>query len=196
MRDWPYSSRCAYSSGADFHALAMVPRERVLRHERGATNAPLRVDDGQFALGFESANLRKNRRPHRRRSAVRLLQFDKSGVPDVTVLEVRARGDRGIFKRNTLHYRPQVSIVGVVGNARRVGDTSPCRLDRRSLTLPSCAPTRLGLTQDKQLPSGAPNRRGNVGAQRMRWLSRVNPMAGSWSLAAYPRSYRPVSPGE
>jgi hypothetical protein len=55
---------------------------------------------------------------------------------------------------------------------------------------------RLGLTQNKQLPSGAPNRRGNVGAQRTRRLSRVNPMAGSRSLAAYPRSYRPVSPGE
>ena len=39
---------------------ALVPREPVLRHERGATNAPLRVDDCQFALGFESANLRKN----------------------------------------------------------------------------------------------------------------------------------------
>jgi hypothetical protein len=34
-----------------------------LRNERGATNAPLRVDDVQFALGFESANLRKNRLP-------------------------------------------------------------------------------------------------------------------------------------
>jgi hypothetical protein len=41
----------------------MVPRERVLRHERGATHAPLRVDDGQFALEFESVNLRKNRSP-------------------------------------------------------------------------------------------------------------------------------------
>ena len=35
----------------------MVQRERVFRHERGATNALLRVDDCQFALGFESANL-------------------------------------------------------------------------------------------------------------------------------------------
>jgi hypothetical protein len=43
--DWSYSSRSAYSSGADFHPLAMAPRERVLRHERGATNAPLWVSD-------------------------------------------------------------------------------------------------------------------------------------------------------
>jgi hypothetical protein len=70
--DWPYSSRRAYSSGADFHSLAMVSHERVLRHERGATNAPLRV----LAFGSESANLRKNRRPPARagrRSALRLL---------------------------------------------------------------------------------------------------------------------------
>jgi hypothetical protein len=76
VRDWSYSSWCAHSSGAGFHSLAMVPRERALRHERGVTNAPLRVDDGQFALGFESANLRKNRRPPARagrRSALRLL---------------------------------------------------------------------------------------------------------------------------
>jgi hypothetical protein len=33
----------------------------VFRHECGATNAPLRVNDCQFALGFRSANLRKNR---------------------------------------------------------------------------------------------------------------------------------------
>jgi len=38
----------------------MVPRERVLRHEWGPTNAPLRLDNFQFAVGFESANLRKN----------------------------------------------------------------------------------------------------------------------------------------
>ena len=48
--------------------------------------------------------------------------------------------------------------------------------------------------QRKQIPSGAPIRTGNVEKQRARWLSRVNPMAGSWSLAAYPRSYRPVTP--
>lgn len=52
---------------------------------------------------------------------------------------------------------------------------------------------RLSLIQDKQLPSGAPNRRGKVEIQRMWRLSRVNSMAGSWSLAAYPRSYRSVS---
>jgi hypothetical protein len=55
------------------HGLAMVRRERVLRHERAATHAPLRVNDYQFALGFESTNLRKNRGPPRRRSALRLL---------------------------------------------------------------------------------------------------------------------------
>ena len=36
----------------------MVQRERVLRYDLGATNAPLRVNDCQFALGFESANLK------------------------------------------------------------------------------------------------------------------------------------------
>ena len=75
--DWSYSPRRAYSSGADFHSLAMAPRERVLRHERGATNAPLRVDGCQFALRFESANLRKKRRPQRRRSALRLLDMEE-----------------------------------------------------------------------------------------------------------------------
>jgi hypothetical protein len=50
--------------------------------------------------------------------------------------------------------------------------------------------------QRKQLPSSAPNRRGEIETRRTRWLSRVNPMAGSWSLATCPRSYRPVSPGE
>jgi len=32
-------------------------RERVFRRERSATHAPLRVNDSQFAFGFESANL-------------------------------------------------------------------------------------------------------------------------------------------
>jgi hypothetical protein len=41
--------------------LAMVRRERVFRYERGATHGPTRVKDCQFALGFETANLRKNR---------------------------------------------------------------------------------------------------------------------------------------
>ena len=81
-----FSSRRAYSSGAGFHSLAMVPRERVLRHERSATNAPLRGDDGQFALGFQSANLRKNRRPPARagrRSALRLLHDLRRKPPAV-----------------------------------------------------------------------------------------------------------------
>ena len=52
----------AHSSGPDFHSLAMLPREQALRHERRATNAPLRGDDCQFAPGFKSANPRKNRR--------------------------------------------------------------------------------------------------------------------------------------
>jgi|SRR5208337_708516 len=30
--EWSYSSRCAYSSGADFHSLAMIPRERAGSH--------------------------------------------------------------------------------------------------------------------------------------------------------------------
>ena len=82
------------------------------------------------------------------------------------------------------------------GQCVPASNTPAFHLDQRCLTLASCTPMRLGLTQDKQLPTGAPNRRGNVGAQRTRWRSRANPMAGSWSLAAYPRSYRPVSPNE
>ena len=39
----------------------MVQRGRVFPPECGAADAPLRVNDCQFALGFESANLRKNR---------------------------------------------------------------------------------------------------------------------------------------
>ena len=60
--DQSYSSRCAYTNGADFRFLAMVPRERVFRDERGATNVPLRVNDWprEFAFGFENGNLRKN----------------------------------------------------------------------------------------------------------------------------------------
>ena len=50
--------------------------------------------------------------------------------------------------------------------------------------------------QRKQLPSGAPNMRGNIETQRTRWLSRVNPVARSWSLKAYPRSPWPVSPSD
>ncbi len=44
-------------------------------HARAATHAPLRVNDYQIALGFESANLRKNRGRQRWRSALRLLSF-------------------------------------------------------------------------------------------------------------------------
>ncbi len=65
-----------------------------------------------------------------------------------------------------------------------------------SLTLPSCTAMRLSLSQDKQLSSSALNRRGKVETRRTRSRSRVNPRAGSWSLAACPKSYRPVSPGE
>jgi hypothetical protein len=36
------------------HGLAMVRRERVFRHERGATHAPPRVNDYQFALGSKT----------------------------------------------------------------------------------------------------------------------------------------------
>jgi len=43
--DWSYSPRRAYSSGTDFHSLVSLQRERVFPHERGATNAALRVDD-------------------------------------------------------------------------------------------------------------------------------------------------------
>jgi hypothetical protein len=63
----------------------MVQRERLLRHERDATHVLLRVDNCQFALGFESANLRKslvsrrkNRRPGRRRSALASATIQRS----------------------------------------------------------------------------------------------------------------------
>jgi hypothetical protein len=58
---------------ADFQSLAMAQRERIFRPERGATIAPLRVNDCQFALGFGSANLRKKCRPQGRKSALCLL---------------------------------------------------------------------------------------------------------------------------
>jgi len=54
----------------------MVPRERVFRHERGATHASLRVDNCQFAPGFESANMRKNRRPQGQTSPLCLLTVE------------------------------------------------------------------------------------------------------------------------
>jgi hypothetical protein len=59
--------------GSSVRGLAMVRDERVLRHHCGATNAPLRVNDCQFALGFENTNMRKNCRSPSRR--LRLLSF-------------------------------------------------------------------------------------------------------------------------
>jgi hypothetical protein len=82
------------------------------------------------------------------------------------------------------------------GNARSIGNRPPCRPDRVRVTLTSCTPMRLGLTQDEQILSSASSRKGNVETRLMRWLSGFNPMAGSWSLATYPRTYRPVSPSE
>jgi len=52
---------------------------------------------------------------------------------------------------------------------------------------------RLGVSQNKQLPSGALNTSSNREAQRALRLSLVNPMAGSWSLMAYPKSIGRVS---
>jgi hypothetical protein len=66
LKDWSSRPR------PRFPALAIVQRERVFRHESGAIHTPLRVSDCQFALGFESANLRKNRRLQRRRTPLRL----------------------------------------------------------------------------------------------------------------------------
>jgi len=48
------------------------------------------------------------------------------------------------------------------GNARPKGKTPPFRLGRRRFLVDEFSPVQLGLTQDKQVPSGAPNRRGNV----------------------------------
>jgi hypothetical protein len=93
---------------------AMLPRERLLRHERSATHAPLRVDDCQFAIGFESANLRKNRRPPRRRCALRLLVFlsrllrmtcalTLEAGQDPTRVEIRCQGDTFLSMRTLDH---------------------------------------------------------------------------------------------
>jgi ABC-type uncharacterized transport system YnjBCD permease subunit len=64
----------------------MVQRERVFRYERGPTNAPLWVNDCQFAIGFESANLKESRRPQRPWPALRLLVTHH--LPLTTVLSV------------------------------------------------------------------------------------------------------------
>jgi hypothetical protein len=82
---------------ADFQSLAMVQRERVFRRERGATNAPLRVNDYQFALGFESAKLRKNRRPQRRRSELRLLPSPNRRESRGAILAPIRRGRIGVW---------------------------------------------------------------------------------------------------
>ena len=103
----------------------MVARERVLKRQRGATNAPLRVDDCRFAPGFESANLRKNRRPPARagpRPALRLLVFlspllrmtygitpQPEGEP--TQVEIRPRGDVHVSTR-AFDYQVVLSWTG------------------------------------------------------------------------------------
>ena len=81
------------------------------------------------------------------------------------------------------HFRRFTGIQSRQGAPSR--QDSARRLNRRSLWLPSSS-ARLSLAQNKQLPSGAPNRRANVETRRTRWLSRVNPMAGSWSLRSVP----------
>jgi hypothetical protein len=58
------------TNSADRPSLLSVSSLKPRLDECGGTHAPLRVNDCQFALGFESANLRKNRRPQRRRSAL------------------------------------------------------------------------------------------------------------------------------
>jgi hypothetical protein len=45
--------------GAHFQCLALVQCEQVSRHECGTTNAPLRVNDCQFAFGFKKGNSEK-----------------------------------------------------------------------------------------------------------------------------------------
>jgi hypothetical protein len=85
----------------------MVQRDRVFRQEGGATHAPLRLNDCQFALGFESANLRKNRRPPARagrRSALRLLPISSLRICDVSGLVCGLR--------NFLRASPFLSIKG------------------------------------------------------------------------------------
>src|SRR5579862_6136386 len=47
-----------------------------------------------------------------------------------------------------------------------MGDAPPCRVKKHSPWLPNFSAMRLGLTQHKQLPSGALNRRSNVEARR------------------------------
>ena len=75
----------------------MVQRERVFRYERGATNAPLRVNDCQFALEFESANLRKNRGPPRRRSVLRMHHRTHKQKSDSIVMAALWRHPKAII---------------------------------------------------------------------------------------------------
>ena len=82
------------------------------------------------------------------------------------------------------------------GCSRRLGNTPPRPLGWRSLTLASSTDIESRLNEYKQVPAGALSRRGFIETRRTRWLSRVNPRAGPWSLGASPRSYRPVSPSE
>src|SRR5438094_1525431 len=87
------------------------------------------------------------------------------------------------LKRN--HFRRfSGTHLGQGAPARQHSTSAP---EQAQLVVAEFLPHATRLTQNKQLPSGAPNRRGNVETRRTRWLSRVNPMAGSWSLTAYPR---------
>ena len=74
---------CVCPRDAHFHSLAMARRQRVFRHECGATHAPRRVNDCQFALGFESANLRKNRPDASGRYACSLTKCGRSTISRV-----------------------------------------------------------------------------------------------------------------
>ena len=96
LRDDEASLYCVCPSDAGFHSLAMVQRERVFRHERGATNAPLRVNDCQFALGFESANLRKNRTDARGATLAPIRPYGRVRlIPRFSLPELRDGRDDG-----------------------------------------------------------------------------------------------------
>ena len=114
MRDWSYSSGCACPGDVDFRSLLLLQRERVFPHKRGATNAPLRGDDCQFAFGFESANLRKNRRPRTHRSGLHSLIFlarflgmtyglRPQPEEEPTQVETRSRGEAHLWIRGFDH---------------------------------------------------------------------------------------------
>src|ERR1035441_9721760 len=93
------------------------------------------------------------------------------------------------------------NFAGLEG-ATRIGKLppdTPTGLRRRTGELPPHSKPgefRPNFNASSYPPAYPTGEASKVETQRTRWLSWVNPMAGSWSLAAYPISYRPVRPGK